>query len=77
MRPALGRCEGRYRGRGELKDGAAACHGGEIGEKFFAVPQAPAGVRCWNPAFDVTPGELITAIITEQGIFRPPYRFDK
>ena len=51
--------------------------GSEIGEKFFAVPQAPAGVRCWNPAFDVTPGELITAIITEQGVFRPPYRFGK
>ena len=48
--------------------------GSEIGEKFFAVPQAPAGVRCWNPAFDVTPGELITAIITEKGIFRYPYQ---
>ncbi len=51
--------------------------GSEIGARFFTVPQAPAGVPCWNPAFDVTPGELITAIITEQGIFRPPYRFGK
>lgn len=34
---------------------------------------APAGVRVYSPAFDVTPHELITAIITEFGILRPPY----
>lgn len=34
---------------------------------------APGGVAAFNPAFDVTPAELITAIITEQGVFRPPY----
>jgi methylthioribose-1-phosphate isomerase len=34
---------------------------------------APAGVRIWNPAFDVTPHDLIAGIITERGIFRPPY----
>jgi len=33
---------------------------------------APAGVRVRNPAFDVTPAELITAIITEAGVLRPP-----
>ncbi|HJR16557.1 MAG TPA: S-methyl-5-thioribose-1-phosphate isomerase [Gemmatimonadales bacterium] len=32
---------------------------------------APAGVRVWNPAFDVTPAELITGIITDRGIFKP------
>jgi methylthioribose-1-phosphate isomerase len=32
---------------------------------------APAGVQVWNPAFDVTPAELITAIITDRGIFKP------
>ena len=32
---------------------------------------APAGVEVWNPAFDVTPAELITAIITDKGIFKP------
>jgi methylthioribose-1-phosphate isomerase len=32
---------------------------------------APAGVAVDNPAFDVTPAELITAIITEKGAFRP------
>ncbi len=36
---------------------------------------APEGCSVYNPAFDVTPGDLITAIITEEGIFRSPYRF--
>lgn len=35
---------------------------------------APDGVPGWNPAFDVTPAELVTAIITERGVFRAPYR---
>ncbi len=34
----------------------------------------PEGCHVYNPAFDVTPGELITGIITERGIARPPYR---
>src|SRR5262249_2710301 len=34
---------------------------------------APSGIRVANPAFDVTPNELITAIITERGIARAPY----
>jgi methylthioribose-1-phosphate isomerase len=33
----------------------------------------PAGARIRNPAFDVTPGRYVTAIITERGIARPPY----
>jgi len=33
---------------------------------------APAGVPIYNPAFDATPLDLVTAIITERGIFRPP-----
>jgi len=36
---------------------------------------APTGTPVYNPAFDVTPGELISAIVTEQGVFRGPYRF--
>jgi methylthioribose-1-phosphate isomerase len=32
---------------------------------------APDGVGVWNPAFDVTPAELVTAIITESGIYPP------
>lgn len=35
---------------------------------------APDGVPTWNPAFDVTPGELVSAIITEVGVIEPPYR---
>jgi methylthioribose-1-phosphate isomerase len=34
---------------------------------------APEGASAWNPAFDVTPAELITAIITEKGVVRPPF----
>jgi methylthioribose-1-phosphate isomerase len=34
---------------------------------------APSDVAAWNPAFDVTPAELIDAFITEVGILRPPY----
>lgn len=37
-------------------------------------PLAPEGVQVWNPAFDVTPQRLVSAIITERGIVRPPYR---
>jgi methylthioribose-1-phosphate isomerase len=33
---------------------------------------APEGVAVYNPAFDVTPGQFITAVITERGIARPP-----
>jgi methylthioribose-1-phosphate isomerase len=32
---------------------------------------APDGVPAWNPAFDVTPAALVTAIITDQGILKP------
>ena len=35
---------------------------------------APAGVAVYNPAFDVTPAGLISAVITERGIIRPPFR---
>jgi methylthioribose-1-phosphate isomerase len=34
---------------------------------------APTGALVWNPAFDVTPHDLIAGIITERGIIRPPY----
>jgi len=36
---------------------------------------APAASPVFNPAFDVTPAALISAIITERGIIRPPYHF--
>jgi methylthioribose-1-phosphate isomerase len=34
---------------------------------------APPGATVYNPAFDVTPGELVTAFVTECGVIRPPY----
>lgn len=45
----------------------------EIKTMFFSEPVAPEGVKCYNPSFDVTDNELITAIVTEKGICRPPY----
>ncbi|XVJ51910.1 MAG: S-methyl-5-thioribose-1-phosphate isomerase [Vampirovibrio sp.] len=36
---------------------------------------APKGVQVFNPGFDVTPAALITGIITEKGVFYPPYHF--
>lgn len=47
--------------------------GEEIRSLWYRESMAPEGVKCYNPAFDVTPNELITAIITEKGICRPPY----
>ncbi|PSN42191.1 Methylthioribose-1-phosphate isomerase [Blattella germanica] len=38
-----------------------------IGEYRIAAP----GIGCWNPAFDITSASLITAIITEKGVFKP------
>jgi methylthioribose-1-phosphate isomerase len=39
----------------------------------FGKRTAPEGVKVFNPAFDVTPHHLVTAIITEKGIVRPPF----
>lgn len=45
------------------------------GEVLFVdgVRVAPDGVAVFNPAFDVTPAGLVTAIVTERGVARPPY----
>ena len=40
---------------------------------FAGVQTGPVGVQTWNPAFDVTPHELLTAVITERGVLRPPF----
>ena len=45
----------------------------EIKEKFYQQPMAPPEVKCYNPAFDVTDHSLITGIVTEKGILKPPY----
>ena len=49
----------------------------DAGEVRRVGPQqtAPDASPVYNPAFDVTPAELIAAIVTERGVFRPPYRF--
>lgn len=47
--------------------------GEEIRSKFYAQPQAPLDVKCYNPAFDVTDAQLISGIVTEKGVFRYPY----
>jgi methylthioribose-1-phosphate isomerase len=41
----------------------------------FGRPTAPADARICNPAFDVTPSQLITAIVSDRGVHRPPYAF--
>jgi len=45
----------------------------ELTELFFKKPIAEKSVKVFNPAFDVTPNGLITAIITDKGIIRQPY----
>lgn len=45
----------------------------EIISKWYEKPMAPPGVKAYNPSFDVTDNQLITAIITEKGIVYPPY----
>ena len=45
----------------------------EVTDLFFRKPMAAADVPVFNPAFDVTPHGLISAIITERGIIRPPF----
>ncbi len=46
---------------------------GEV-TNFRNVQTAPNGVKVYNPAFDVTPARYISAIITEKGILKKPYR---
>ncbi len=51
----------------EHRDAREVTHG-------FGRQTAPDGIQVHNPAFDVTPAELIAAFITEQGVIRPPFR---
>ncbi|GAA3177323.1 MULTISPECIES: S-methyl-5-thioribose-1-phosphate isomerase [Streptomyces] len=47
---------------------------GEVTEISGTLPVAPAGAPAYNPAFDVTPAELVTAIVTEAGVVSPVNR---
>ncbi len=43
----------------------------------FGKQTAPDGIKIYTPAFDITPNELITAIVSEQGIYYPPFDLKK
>ena len=49
-------------------------HADEV-RRLRDVATAPAGVNVRNPAFDVTPHELVTAIVTDRGVHRAPFHF--
>jgi methylthioribose-1-phosphate isomerase len=46
-------------------------HPDSQGERDGGIPVAPKGADAYNPAFDVTPPELVTAIVTERGVISP------
>ena len=48
--------------------------GSEIYEMWYEKPMAPEGIKTYNPSFDVTAAKYITAVVTEKGIVRPPYK---
>ena len=50
----------------EERDSREITHG-------FGKQTAPDGISVYNPAFDVTPHEYVTALITEKGIIYPPF----
>ena len=43
--------------------------------RSFGRILAPDEAQVYNPAFDVTPGSLVTAFVTDRGVIRPPYDF--
>ncbi len=43
--------------------------------RFAGIATTPEGIPAYNPAFDVTPAELVDAIVTERGVHRHPYSF--
>ncbi|MDD6491551.1 MAG: S-methyl-5-thioribose-1-phosphate isomerase [Firmicutes bacterium] len=45
----------------------------EVTQMWYREPMAPEGIKVFNPAFDVTDHELVTAIVTEHGIARAPF----
>jgi methylthioribose-1-phosphate isomerase len=45
-----------------------------LGIRFHGEQVTPEGAKARNPGFDVTPNQLITAIVTENGIVHPPFK---
>jgi methylthioribose-1-phosphate isomerase len=52
----------------EMRDGS------EIYKMWYEKNMAPEGIKTYNPSFDVTPNDLITAVVTEKGVVRAPYK---
>jgi len=60
----------------DLTDGGAIPierRSGEEVKSFAGTQTAPDYIEAYNPSFDITPNELITAFITEAGVVRPPF----
>ena len=58
----------------DTPDGAAIEIEERAAEEVLVVGErraAPAGSAAWNPAFDVTPADLVTAVVTERRVWRP------
>ncbi|MEV5592852.1 S-methyl-5-thioribose-1-phosphate isomerase [Streptomyces sp. NPDC052496] len=55
----------------EVTEIAVPCVPGAGTEAGTGVPVAPLGALAYNPAFDVTPADLVTAIVTEAGVVSP------
>jgi methylthioribose-1-phosphate isomerase len=51
------------------------CRDDEEVRRGFGRQTAPDDVAVHNPAFDVTPADLVTAIVSDRGVHRPPYDF--
>ena len=47
-----------------------------MGDKAKAIATAQEGVKGYYPAFDITPPELVTGVVTDQGIYSP-YELNK
>jgi methylthioribose-1-phosphate isomerase len=47
--------------------------GCEVKTVLGRIDIAPKNIKAFNPAFDVTPSKLITAIVSDKGIIYPPY----
>jgi len=45
----------------------------EVTEMWYSFRMAPKNIKVFNPAFDVTDADLITAFVTEYGVIRPPF----
>ncbi|MCR5709140.1 MAG: S-methyl-5-thioribose-1-phosphate isomerase [Bacteroidales bacterium] len=43
----------------------------EVTEMYYSKRMAPKGVGVYNPAFDITPGSLVSGFVTEKGVFSP------